>query len=134
LKGDALTQEKIKSNSKLQIIFNAKSLEVIGKDTVEGLKCEDLKSGEIKNLEVGGIFVEIGAVPNTEFVKNLVELNKFGEIIVDHKTQSSSLEGIWAVGDACDVLYKQNNIAAGDAVKAVLNIYDYLNKKLFSSG
>lgn len=61
-------------------------------------------------------------------MKEFVELNKFGEIVVDHKTQRTSDPGIWAVGDVSDVLYKQNNISAGDAVKAVLNIYDVMMK------
>ena len=72
--------------------------------------------------------MEIGITPNTEFVKGFVEINKFGEIITDPKNQKTSVPGIWAAGDATDVLYKQNNISAGDAVKAVLNIYEELNK------
>jgi alkyl hydroperoxide reductase subunit F len=128
LKGDALTQEKIKANSKVEIILNAKTTEIFGEGMVKGLKYEDQLSKEIKTLEAGGVFVEIGAVPNTEFLGGLVELDKINEIVINDRTQASSLEGIWAAGDASNVLYKQNNIAAGDAIKAVLNIYDYLNK------
>jgi len=95
---------------------------------VTGLKYKDSASGEIKELKVDGIFVEIGSVPNSDFVKSLVKLNNRGEIVVDHKTQQTSCPGIWAAGDVTDVLYKQNNISAGDAVKAVLNIYEHLNK------
>lgn len=129
LKGDPITQEKIQSNPKVEIILNAKTLEILGAQFVSGLKYEDQKTKEIKELKLDGVFVEIGSIPNADFVKNLVELNKFGEIIVDHKTQASSLSGIWAAGDVADVLYKQNNISAGDAVKAVLNIDEYLNKR-----
>lgn len=128
LKGDPVTQEQIQGKDKVEILFNADSREILGDKTVTGLKYEDLKTNEMKELNVGGVFVEIGAVPNTDIVKDLVELNDYKEIIVDHKTQRASVEGIWAAGDASDVLYKQNNISAGDAVKAVLNIYDYLNK------
>ena len=60
--------------------------------------------------------------------EDLVKTNQYGEIIINHQTQQTSQEGIWASGDVSDVLYKQNNISAGDAIKAVLNIYDYLNK------
>ena len=127
LKGDPVTQEKIKANKKVEIIFNAKTSEILGDKFVKGLKYEDLKTGKEKELEVEGIFVEIGAIPNVDFVKDLVDLNKYGEIVVDHKTQATSQKGIWAAGDATDVLYKQNNISAGDAIKAVLNIYDSLN-------
>lgn len=128
LKGDPVTQEQIKGKDKVEILFNADSREIQGDKTVTGLKYEDLKSNEMKELNVGGVFVEIGAVPNTEFVKDLVDINDYKEIIVDHKTQRASVEGIWAAGDASDVLYKQNNVSAGDAIKAVLNIYEYLNK------
>ena len=68
--------------------------------------------------------MEIGAVPNSDIVGGLVKLNERVEIMVDHKTQRTSDAGIWAAGDVCDVFYKQNNISAGDAVKAVLNIYE----------
>lgn len=128
LKGDLITQEKIKANPKVEIITQAKTLEILGNKFVTALKYQDLKTDETKELKLDGVFVEIGSYPNVGFVKDLVSTNQFGEIVVDHKTQATSLSGIWAAGDASDVLYKQNNISAGDAVKAVLNIADYLNK------
>ena len=67
-------------------------------------------------------------VPNSFLVKDLVNLNNFGEIIVDTKTQQTSLFGVWAAGDVTDFPYKQNNIAVGQAISAILNINDYLNK------
>lgn len=126
LKGDPITQEEVKKNPKVEIILNAETQEIIGDKVVEKLSYKDKKTGETKELEVQGVFIEIGSVPNSEIVKDLVELNEYGEVIVDHKTQATSEKGIWAAGDITDVLYKQNNISAGDAVKAVLNIYDYL--------
>ena len=129
LKGDQVTQEKIKGNEKVQIITMAEMTEILGSEFVTGLKYKDAKDGSQKELAVGGVFVEIGAIPNSDFAKGLVELNPFGEVVVDHKTQQSSCKGIWAVGDVSDVRYKQNNISAGDAVKAVLNIDEILNKK-----
>ena len=128
LRGDRITQEKIKSDPRVEIILKAKTLEILGNQFVTALKYQALNTNETKELKLDGVFVEIGSVPNTDFVKNLVETNKFGEIVVDHKTQAASQEGIWAAGDASDVLYKQNNVSAGDAVKAALNITDYLNK------
>lgn len=128
LKGDPATQEKIKANSKVEIIFNAETLEIFGDGALQGLRYKDETSGEIKTLNLDGIFVEVGSQPNSDFVKNLVVLNNWGEIIVDHKTQKTSREGIWAAGDITDVLYKQNNVSAGDSIKAVLNIYEYLRK------
>lgn len=129
LRGDLTTQEKIKSNSKVKILLHSNPEEVCGSDFVKSLKYKDLTNNEIKELNLEGIFVEIGSVPNNELVKDFVDLNERGEVIVDHKTQQSSNERIWAAGDVSDVLYKQNNISAGDAVKAVLNIYEYLQKK-----
>jgi len=127
-KGDPVTYEKIKSDPKVEIITMAETLEIVGEGTVTALKYKDRRTNEIKELPVQGIFVEIGIVPNSEVVKGLVEMNKFGEIVVDHKTQATSLSGIWAAGDVTDALYKQNNISAGDSIKAVLNIYDRITK------
>ncbi|OGY59399.1 MAG: hypothetical protein A3I31_01175 [Candidatus Colwellbacteria bacterium RIFCSPLOWO2_02_FULL_44_20b] len=127
LKGDPLTQEKITADSKVSVILNAQTKEIFGTAFVEGIRYIDSVSGEQRELKLDGIFVEIGSLPNSDFVKNLAALNERGEVIVDHKTQRASLLGVWAAGDVTDVLYKQNNISAGDAVKAVLNIYDYLH-------
>ena len=124
LRGDPVSQDKIRANPKVEIIFNAAATEVLGKDFVTGLRYKDAKTGEQKELALEGVFVEIGLVPNSDFVKDAVALNERGEIVADPKTQATSVPGIWAVGDVTDVLYRQNNISAGDAVKAVLNIYD----------
>lgn len=129
LKGDPITQARIKKESKVEIMMNVETKEIVGNKFVSGLKYADLKKNEAKELKVDGVFVEIGSIPNSEMVKSLVEINKFGEIMVNHKTQETSQPGIWAVGDVTDVLYKQNNISAGDAVKAVLHIYETINKR-----
>jgi alkyl hydroperoxide reductase subunit F len=129
LNGDAKTQEEIKDNSKVEIILHAEPVEVSGNQFLNGLKYKNTNTGKEETLGLDGVFVEIGISPNTEFMKNLVRINESGEIVVDHKTQRSSLDGIWAAGDASDVLYKQNNISAGDAIKAVLNIYGFLQEK-----
>lgn len=128
LKADAITQEKIKNSGKAEIITMAAVQEISGEKFVNKLKYQDRRTNEVKELAVEGVFVSIGWQPNSDLVKDLVDLSKFGEIIVDPKTQKTSLPGIWAAGDITDTLYHQNNIAMGDAVKAVLNINDYLNK------
>jgi len=128
MRGDPVTQEKLKSHPQVEILFNAAPQEVIGKDFVTGLRYKDAKTGEQKELALDGVFVEIGLVPNSDFVKDLVTLNEFGHVIVDHKTQQTSCPGIWAAGDVSDVLYDQNNISVGDSIKAVLNIYDRVKK------
>lgn len=130
LKGDAVTQEEIKKSPKLkEIIFNAQTVEVVGDKFMTGLKYKDRATNEEKVLDVSGLFVEIGSVPNSEMVKGLVELDKFGQVIIDSKHASTSHLGIFAAGDITDDPYKQNNISAGDAVKAALAAYQYLLKQ-----
>ena len=125
-KGDPVTQEAIKKNPKVKVILNAETQEILGDKFVTGLRYKDAKSGEVKELALDGVFVEIGAVPNSEIAKGLVELNQYGEIVIDHKTSATSKPGIYAAGDVTDELYKQNNISAGDGVTAALSAYAYL--------
>ncbi|MDO8584816.1 MAG: FAD-dependent oxidoreductase [bacterium] len=128
LRGDAVTQEKIVKHPKVSILLNTEVKEITGEAFVSGLRYNDLGSGEMKDLAVEGVFVEIGSIPNGDFLKGVVAMNKINEVVVEPQTQRTSVSGIWAAGDVSDVLYKQNNIAAGDAIKAVLDIYEYLNK------
>ena len=128
VRGDQITQEKIKTHPNVEIIFNAVPQEILGKDFVTGLRYKDMEHGEIKDVALDGVFVEIGLTPNSDFMKSLVDLDDYGAVIVDHKTQATSNPDIWAVGDVTDGLYKQNNISVGDAIKAALNIYDRLKK------
>jgi alkyl hydroperoxide reductase subunit F len=128
LRGDPVTQEKVKSHPSVQIIWNSVIEEIKGETFVNGVKYKDVKSGESKELPLDGVFVEIGLVPNSDFVKDLVKLDDFGRVVVDHKTQQTSCPGIWAAGDVSDVLYDQNNISVGDSIKAVLNVYDKIKK------
>jgi NADH-dependent peroxiredoxin subunit F len=130
LKGDPVTQERVTNSNKVEVILNAETKKVEGEQFVKALLYNDRVSGEEKKLDVGGVFVEIGSVPNSEPVKELVELNKYGEIVIDHKTAATSQPGIWAAGDITDEIYKQNNISVGDGVKAALSAYQYLNKKI----
>ncbi len=128
MRGDPITQEKLKNHPQVEILWNAVPQEVLGKDFVTGIRYKDAKTGEQKELALDGVFVEIGLIPNSDFVKDLVALNEIGHIVVDHKTQQSSCPGIWAAGDVSDVLYDQNNISVGDSIKAALNIYDKVKK------
>jgi len=128
IKGDVLTREKVINYDKVQIIYNTETTEITGDTFVSGLKYLDMISREIKEIVVQGVFVTIGATPNSDIVRGLVELNEHGEIIIDYGTGQTSLKGIWAAGDVTDSPYKQNNIAAGDAARAVLDIYAFLYK------
>ncbi len=128
-RADQVYIDKAKKSGRVEFITMAKISEIIGDKFVSNIKYEDRNNGEIKELKVGGVFVVIGYQPNSLLIKDIVEFNQQGKIIVNCKTQQTSCEGIWAAGDITDVLYGQINIAIGDAVKAVLNINDYLKKK-----
>jgi alkyl hydroperoxide reductase subunit F len=127
-KADPVTVEAVKKDSKMTLIKNAETTEIFGETLVKGLKYEDKESGEEKTLNVEGVFVEIGSVPTTEFVKDIVPLDEFNRIKIDPWTQRSEIEGVWAAGDCSNIRYHQNNIAAGDAVRALEDIYLYIKK------
>ncbi len=124
--GDPVTLERIRRQKDINIIYNAETYEIFGQTMVEGLRYRDISTGEEHTLEVQGVFVEIGTVPNSDLVRDLVDLDKYGQVIVDAARGTTSREGIFAAGDVTNVPYKQNNVAAGDAVKAVLSAYEYL--------
>lgn len=128
-RADEITVEKVLKNPKMSAIKNIEILEVQGEKFVEGIVYKDIASGEKKELKVSGIFVEIGQIPNTEFAKELVPLDEIGRIKIDAKSQKTEISGIWAAGDCTNVLYHQNNIAAGDAVRALEDIYLYIHTK-----
>lgn len=122
-KADPVTLKKVTAHSNMKMLTEAEITEVKGDKFVTGISYKDLKTGEIHDIQASGIFVEIGVVPSTEFAKDVVKLDEFGRIITNPKNQQTSTLGIWAAGDVTDELYHQNNIAAGDAVKAVEDIY-----------
>ncbi len=125
IKGDSQTLEEIKRKEKVEIIYNAKIKEIKGDTLIDSLVYVD-ENNEEQTIKVQGVFVEIGSIPNSEMVANLVELNEYKEIVVDHKTYETSRKGVYAAGDVTDEIYKQNNISAGDAITAILSIYNYL--------
>ncbi len=125
-KGEAITVEKILSHPNLRTVMNAEPTEVLGDKFVTGLVVKDRATGETQTLPVSGVFVEIGVIPNTHYAKDVVELDAVGRVVTNARDQHTSVEGIWAAGDCTDELYHQNNIAAGDAVKALEDIYQWL--------
>lgn len=128
-KADAITVEKARAHPNMRILANTEPTEVVGEQFVTGLKYRDKDSGEEHELAVTGIFVEAGVVPNTSFAEGLLELDEVKRIKVNPKNQRASVEGIWSAGDATDELYHQNNIAAGDGVKALEDLYLWLKKR-----
>ena len=128
-RADEITVEKVLANPKMKAIKNVNILEVKGEKFVEGIVYKDIKSGETIELKVTGIFVEIGQIPATSFAKDIVLLDEIGRIKIDAWTQKTETPGIWAAGDCTNILYHQNNIAAGDAVRALEDIYLYIHTK-----
>lgn len=126
-RADAITVEKVKMKPNVKIITNAETQEFKGTQFVSSLVYKNTITGELVELPVTGVFIEIGLIPTTYFVKDLVEMTPNNQIKVDPRTQRSSIAGIWAAGDCTDGLYHQNNIAAGDAIKALEDIYSYLH-------
>jgi len=165
-RADAKTVEAVRAHPNMHILTDTEPVEVTGKMFVHALTVKNTKTGATTELPAAGIFVEIGALPATEFAKGLVEFDQFNHIKVDPKTQRAypyrqtpkndsdarrgegveravptgtmtetqgphnaadgSFFGVWAAGDCTDGLYHQNNIAAGDAVKALEDIYLYI--------
>ena len=125
LKADDILQKRLYSLSNVDVILNAQTLEVLGSDKVNSMIYLDRKTNEKKTIALEGIFIQIGLLPNTDFVKNTVDLSKFGEIIIDSHGQSS-LPGLFAAGDVTTVPYKQIIIAMGEGAKASLGAFDYL--------
>lgn len=126
-KGDKITVEKVLQNPHMRAITNAQTTEILGNDMVTGLKYKDKNTGEEHTLDVTGVFVEIGSIPTTKFVADIVELDEYNRIKIDPWTQKTSRDCIWAAGDCTNVRYHQNNIAAGDGVRALEDIYLHLN-------
>jgi NADH-dependent peroxiredoxin subunit F len=128
-KADPVTVQKVLEHPNMKAINNARTLEVRGEALVTGLSYEDTATGTKYDLPVTGIFVEIGLIPSTSFAEGVVDLDPIKRIVVNPKNQRTSVEGIWAAGDCTDELYHQNNIAAGDAVKALEDIYVFLKAR-----
>ena len=126
LKADAILVKKLQSLANATIVTNARTTEITGDgQKVNGIAYADRVSGAETHVELAGVFVQIGLVPNTEFMKGAIELNRFGEIIVDEKC-ATNVPGIFAAGDATTVPYKQIVIAAGEGAKAALSAFDHL--------
>ncbi len=126
---DPITVDSIINHDKLEVIKNADITEIYGSLMVEGLKYLDKVENIEKKIKTDGIFVEIGSKPATEFVADILELDEEKKIKIDPWTQRTSEDGIWAAGDCTNILYNQNNIAVGDAIVAIENIYQWIVEK-----
>ncbi len=130
LKGDKVTQDRIFASPKVSVKYQVTTQAILGEDHVTGIVLQNTETNTTEDLTLDGVFVEIGMLPNTEFVKDMVKLNERGEIVVDARTAATSEPGIFATGDATDLPYKQNNISAGVGVTAALSAYDVVRKEM----
>lgn len=130
LKADAVLVNKLKSTPNISIVTSARTDEVVGNgQKVQSLKYTDRKTNTQQVTDLDGIFVQIGLIPNTQFLKNAVDLTQYGEIIVDNKGRTSE-PGIYAAGDVTTVPYKQIVIAMGEGAKAALGAFEDRMKKV----
>lgn len=125
LKADSVLQDRLYSLPNVTVILNAQTKEITGTDKVNGISYIDRETEEIKHIELEGIFVQIGLVPNTDWLEGTLERTRFGEIIVD-KHGATSIPGVYAAGDCTDSAYKQIIISMGSGATAALGAFDYL--------
>lgn len=123
-RADAVTVEKVLAHPRFRAIKNAQPTSIVGANGfVTGLTYRAKGENEERQISVSGVFVEIGIIPNTDFAAGLLDLDPFRRIKADPRTRRTSVSGIWAAGDCADGLYHQNNIAAGEGVAALEDIY-----------
>jgi alkyl hydroperoxide reductase subunit F len=127
LTGDPIMIEKLSDAKNLTIYTGQQTEKILGQDTVEGIVIKDLKTGNSKQLDVTGVFIEIGLVPNSDMVKDLVKLNQMGEVPVNSACETD-IPGLFAAGDVTTVPEKQIVIAAGEGAKAALQAHSYLRR------
>ena len=126
LRADAVLQAKLTSLPNVTVIVSAQTTEVTGDgEKVNGIAYKDRNSGQIKRVELEGIFVQIGLLPNTDWLKGTLKLSPRGEIEIDARGQTS-VPGVFAAGDATTTPYKQIIIAMGEGAKASLSAFDHL--------
>ena len=125
LRADAVLQRKLYSMKNVTVITHAQTTEITGDQKVNALVYKDRATDALHTVALEGVFIQIGLVPNTDWLKGVIELSKHGEIVVDAKGQTS-VPGIFAAGDATTVPFKQIIIAAGDGAKAALGAFDHL--------
>ncbi|MDR1276599.1 MAG: alkyl hydroperoxide reductase subunit F [Candidatus Accumulibacter sp.] len=129
LRADAVLQKKLLELSNVTVVTGAAPVEITGNgDKVHGLVYTDISSGETRKIDIEGVFVQVGLVPNTACVKGVLDLSPAGEIEVDDRGRTS-LPGVFAAGDCTTAPYKQIVIAIGDGAKAALGAFEYLMKK-----
>lgn len=127
LTGDPIMIEKLLAAKNITIYSEQQTEKILGKNAVEGIVIKDLKTGALKQLDVSGVFIEIGLVPNSDMAKDLVKLNQLGEVPVNSSCETE-VPGFFAAGDVTNAPEKQIIIAAGEGAKAALTAHRYLRR------
>ena len=125
LKADSVLQDRLHSLPNVTVVKNAQTKEITGTDNVNGITYVERETGEEKHIELSGVFVQIGLVPNTDWLGDAVERNKFGEIVIDARG-ATNVPGVFAAGDCTTEPFKQIIISMGSAATASLSAFDYL--------
>lgn len=125
LKADQVLQERLRSLPNVTVLMNASTQEITGTDKVNGLTYVDRVTGEERHIELEGVFIQIGLLPNTEFLHGTIDLNAHGEIIIDNHG-ATSMPGVFAAGDCTNTVYKQIIISMGSGATAALGAFDYM--------
>lgn len=125
LKADSVLQDRLKSLPNVTVLTNARTQEITGTDKVNGISYIDLQSGEEKHVELSGVFVQIGLVPNTDWLGDFVERTAHGEIVIDQRG-ATNMPGVFAAGDCTNIPYKQIIISMGSGATASLSAFDHL--------
>ncbi|MEY2640766.1 MAG: hypothetical protein RL150_159 [Candidatus Parcubacteria bacterium] len=128
-RADPVTVEAVLKDPKMRAFHFAAVKEVHGEKFLDGLTWVNTETNEEQKLDVQGVFIEIGNLPTTEMVADVLTLDDYKRIVIDPWTQRTTTEGIWAAGDCTNGKYHQNNIAAGDAVKALEDIYVWVKSR-----
>ncbi len=129
LTGHNILKDKAKEAPNISIMTGVETLEVLGDGVVSGIRVKDVTSGQEQTIEVGGVFVEIGLIPNSDFVRDMLTLNDLGEILINCACETE-VPGLYAAGDVTNVPAKQIVVAAGEGAKAALQAHQYLQKCL----
>jgi len=125
LKADAVLQERLRSLPNATVLTNVQVKEITGTERVDGIVYAERDSGNVRRIDLQGVFVQIGLVPNTDWLEGAVERNRIGEIVTDRRG-ATSLPGVFAAGDCTDSPYKQIVISMGSGATAALGAFDYL--------
>lgn len=125
IKGDKIMIDKVKANPKVEILLNTVITEILGDKMVKGIKI--YQKGDDKEIAVQGIFIEVGYIPNTGFLRAFLKLNSVGEIEID-SSNNTNINGVFAAGDCTNIPFKQIIIAASEGAKAAISAFNYLAK------